>query len=149
MTKQLSKHAFDQASQLFKNVVVQRNFQAFAEHAVIASKSFYGKATVAGLDQGKVLTDIADTAWDSTKMLNEKVAQNVISNIEATFAVAQLMAGAKSLPEIANLQHEFVQKCAAQSMQQTTELVDLSTRASQNMLEKVQALNAKPFKPAV
>ena len=55
------------------------------------------------------------------------------------------MAGAKSLPEIAKLQREFVQKFAAQSMRQTTELYDLSTRASQNVLEKVQALNAKPF----
>jgi phasin family protein len=73
----------------------------------------------------------------------------VISSIEATFAAAQLMAGAKSLPEIANLQREFVQKFAAKAMQQTTELVDLSTSAFQNMLERVQALNAKPFKPTV
>ena len=92
-----------------------------------------------------MLTDIADTAWGSTKILNEQVAQNVISNIEATFAAAQLMAGAKSLPEIAKLQREFFQKFAARSMQQTTELFDLSTHASQNVLEKVQALNAKPF----
>jgi phasin family protein len=92
-----------------------------------------------------VLTDIADTAWGSTKMLNEKLTENVMSNIEATFAAAQLMAGAKSLPEIAKLQREFVQKFATQSMRQTTELFDLSTRASQHVLEKVRALNAKNF----
>ena len=145
MTQQFGKHVFDQASKLFKDAVVQKNFQALSENAVAASKGFYDQATAAGLEQTKVLTDIADTAWGSTKMLNEKVAENVISNIEATFAAAQLMAGAKSLPEIAKLQREFVQKFAAQSMQQTTELFDLSTRASQHVLEKVQALNAKPF----
>ena len=145
MTQQFGKHVFDQANKLFKDAVVQKNFQALSESAVAASKGFYDQATAAGLEQTKVLTDIADTAWGSTKMLNEQVAQNVISNIEATFAAAQLMAGAKSLPEIAKLQREFVQKFAAQSMQQTTELFDLSTRASQNVLEKVQALNAKPF----
>ena len=138
MTQQFGKHAFDQAGKLFKDAVVQKNFQALSENAVAASKGFYDQVTAAGLEQTKVLTDIADTAWDSTKMLNEKVAQNVISSIEAIFAGAQLMAGAKSLPEIAKLQREFVQNFAAQSMQQTTELFDLSTRASQHVLEKVQ-----------
>ena len=145
MTQQFGKHVFDQASKLFKYAIVQKNFQDLSENAVAASKGFYDQATAAGLEQTKVLTDIADTAWGSTKMLNEQVAQNVISNIEATSAAAQLMAGAKSLPEIAKLQRDFFQKFAAQSMQQTTELFDLSTRASQNVLEKVQALNAKPF----
>jgi phasin family protein len=145
MTQQFGKHVFDQTSKIFKDAVVQKNFQALSENAVAASKGFYDQATAAGLEQTKVLTDIADTAWGGTKMLNEKVAQNVISNIEATFAAAQLMAGAKSLPEIAKLQREFVQKLAAQSMQQTTDLFDLSTRASQHVLEKVQSLNAKPF----
>jgi phasin family protein len=145
MTQQFGKHVFDQASKLFKVAVVQKNFQALSEDVVAASKGFYDQATAAGLEQTKVLTDIADTAWGSTKTLNAQVAQNVISNIETTFAAAQLMAGAKSLPEIAKLQREFVQKFAAQSMQQATELFDLSTRASQNVLEKVQALNAKPF----
>jgi phasin family protein len=145
MTQQFGKHVFDQASKLFKDAVVQKDFQALSENAVAASKGFCDQATAAGLEQTKMLTDIADTAWGSTKILNEKLAQNVISNIEATFAAAQLMTGVKSLPEIAKLQREFVQKFAAQSLQQTTELFDLSTRASQNVLEKVQALSAKPF----
>jgi len=143
MTQQFGKHVFDQASKLFKDAVVQKNFQALSENAVATSKGFYDQATAAALGQTKALTDIADTAWGSTKMLNEQVAQNVISNIEATFAAAQLMSGAKSLPEIAKLQREFLQNFAAQSMQQTTELFDLSTRASRNVLEKIQALNAK------
>jgi hypothetical protein len=143
MTQQFGKHVFDQASKLFKDAVVQKNLQALSENAVATSKGFYDQATAAALGQTKVLTDIADTAWGSTKMLNEQVAQNVISNIEATFAAAQLMSGAKSLPEIAKLQREYLQNFAAQSMQQTTELFDLSTRASQNVLEKIQALNAK------
>jgi len=145
MTQQFGKHVFDQASKLFKDAVVQKNFQALSENAVAASKGFYDQATAAALNQTKALTDIADTAWGSTKILNEQVAQNVISNIEATFAAAQLMSGAKSLPEIAKLQREFLQNFAAQSMQQTTELFDLSTRASRNVLEKIQALNAKSF----
>src|SRR5262245_23086272 len=142
MSQQFGKHVFDHASKLFKDAVVQKDFQALSEDAVAATKGFYDQATAAALEQTKALTDIADAAWSSTKMLNEQVAQNVISNIEATFAAAQRMAGAKSLPEIAKLQREFVQRFAGQSMQQTTELFDLSTRATQNVLEKVQTLKA-------
>jgi phasin family protein len=137
MTQQFGKHVFDQASKLFKDAVVQTNFQALSDTVAAA--------TAAGLEQTKVLTDVADTAWGSTKVLNEKVAQNVVANIEATFAAAQIMAGAKSLPEIAKLQREFVQKFAAQSMLQATELFDLSTRVSRDVLDKVQTLKAKPF----
>src|SRR5204862_803718 len=122
MTQQFGKHVFDQASKLFKDAVVQKNFQALSENAVAASKGFYDQATTAGLEQTKVLTDIADTAWGSTKMLNEQVAQNVISNIEATFAAAQLMAGAKALPESAKLPREIVRKVRAQMKDETTEL---------------------------
>lgn len=137
MTQQFGKHVFDQASKFLKDALVQKNFQALSENAVAASKGFYDQATAAGLEQTKVLTDIADTAWGSTKMLNEKVTQNAIANMEATFTAVQLMAGAKSLPEIAKLQREFIQKFATQSMQQTTELFELSTRGSQHVFEKV------------
>ena len=67
MTQQFGKHVFDQAGKLLKDAVVQKNFQALSENAVAASKGFYDQVTAAGLEQTKVLTDIADTAWDSTK----------------------------------------------------------------------------------
>jgi phasin family protein len=140
MTQQFRKHAFDQTSNLLNGAFVQKNFQVAAENALAASKSFCDKATAATLNHGKALTDIADTAWGSTKVLNERVIQNLISNIEVTFAAAHLIVGAKSLPEISKLQHEFLQKLAAQSMEQATELVEISTRAFQPVLEKVQAL---------
>ena len=34
MTEQFGKHVFDQASKLFKDAVVQKNFQALSENAV-------------------------------------------------------------------------------------------------------------------
>jgi phasin family protein len=146
MTQQFGKHVFDQASKLFKDAVVQKNLQALSENAVAASKGFCDQATAAGLEQTKVLTKIADSAWGSTKMLNEKVAQNVISNIEATFAAAQLMAGAKSLQEIVKLQSDYIQKLTAQATEQTKEFIDLSTRASQHVFEKAHAATSKTFK---
>jgi phasin family protein len=147
MTQQFGKHAFDQADKLFKGVLVPSSFQAFAEQGVAASKNFYEKTAAAAQDRGQALTEIGDTAWDSTKSLNEMVVQNLGANFQATFAAAQAIAAAKSLPEIAKLQSDFIQMFTAQLTEQTKEFVGLSTRASRQVLEKVQALNAKSFKP--
>jgi hypothetical protein len=59
------------------------------------------------------------------------------------------MAGAKSLPEIARLQIDFFQTLSTQATEQAKEFVGLSTRASQYLIEKVQAAATKPLKPAV
>jgi phasin family protein len=92
------------------------------------------------------MNEIADTAWGSTKMLNEKIVQNLTANAEAAFGAAQAIATAKSLPEIAKLQSEFVQKFAAQATEQTKEFFDLSTRATQHLFEKAQSAATKSFK---
>ena len=130
-----------------KDARVPENVQAIAKQGVAASKEFYAKTTAAAQDGAKVMTEIADTAWGSTKMLNEKIVQNMTTNAEAAFTAAQAMATAKSLPEIAKLQSEFMQKFAAQAAEQTKEFFDLSTRATQHLFEKAQAATAKSFKP--
>jgi phasin family protein len=139
--------AFSQAEKLFKDAFAPGNVQALAEKSVTSSKEFYDKTAAVTQDGAKVLTEIADTAWSSTKMLNEKVVQNVTTNIEAAFLAAQQIATAKSLPELVKVQGDFVQKLASQATEQTKEFVDLSTRATQHLIEKVQAAATKSFKP--
>ena len=149
MTQQFGKHAFAQADKLFKGGFVPNDFRALAEQGVAASKNFYEKTAAAAHDRGQALTEIADTAWSNAKLLNEKVAQNLAANFQATFAAAQAIAAAKSLTEIAKLQRDFIQMFTAQTTGQTKEIISLSTRASQHVLEKMQASTAKSFKPAV
>jgi hypothetical protein len=141
------KQAFDQAEKLFKDARVPENVQAIARESVAASKEFYAKTAAAAHDSAKAMTEIADTAWGSTKMLNEKIVQNVTANAEAAFSAAQAIATAKSLPEIAKLQSEFVQKFAAQAAEQTKEFFDLSSRATQHLIERAQAVAGKSLKP--
>jgi hypothetical protein len=147
VNQNFGKQAFDQAEKLFMDARVPENVQAIAKQSVAASKEFYAKTAAAAQDSAKVMTEIADTAWGSTKMLNEKLAQNVTANAEAAFRAAQAMATAKSLPEIAKLQSEFVQSLAAQAVEQTKEFLDLSSRATQHLLEKAQAAAGRSFKP--
>jgi phasin family protein len=146
MNQQFGKQAFDQADKLFKDLLVPGNLRVLAEQGVAASKDLYKKTATATQDGTKALTEIADSAWGSTKMLNEKLMQNLTANFEATFTAAHAMATAKSLPEIVKLQSDYIQKLTAQATEQTKEFIDLSTRASQHVFEKAQAATSKTFK---
>src|SRR5262245_18680614 len=146
VNQQFGKHVFNQAEKLFQGAHVPENVQALAQQSLAASKDLYDKTAAAAQDGAKAITEIADTAWGSTKLLNEKLVQNLTANAEAAFTAAQAMATARSLPEIARLQGEFVQKLAAQASDQTKEFLDLSARATQHLFEKAQAATAKSFK---
>ena len=147
VNQEFGNQAFDQMEKLFRGARVPDNVQALAQQGVTASKDFYSKTAEAVRDGATVMTEIADTAWGSMKMLNGKIAQNLVANAEAAFSAAQAIATAKSLPEIAKLQSEYVQKFAAKAAEQTKEFFDLSARATQHVFEKAQAAATKSFKP--
>jgi phasin family protein len=146
---QIEKQAFERAANLFKDAHVPENMQAMAQQGVVATQKIYVKTAAAAHDGAKAFTEIADTAWGSTKLLNEMVVQNVTTNFEAAFEAAQKIATAKSLPEIMKLQTEYFQKFVVQASEQTKEFVDLSTRATQHVFEKAQAASTKSFKPTL
>jgi len=120
-------------------------FQAIAEKGVSTSREMYARTAALAHESAKAFSDIADTAWGSTKLLNEKVVQNVAANIEAAFSVAHEIAAAKSFTEIGKIQQEYAQRLAVKATEQTKEFVDLSTRAAQHLMEKAQAA-AKSFR---
>jgi hypothetical protein len=149
MNEQFGKEVFDQAEKLFNGARIPENVQAIAQQSVAASQEFYEKTAAVAQDGAKTLTEITDTAWGSTKMLNEKLLQNLTANFEATFTAAHAIATAKSLPEIAKIQSDFVQKLTAQATEQTKEFLDLSARATQHVLEKAQSAASKSIKPII
>ena len=148
MNRQLGNQAFSQAEQFLKDARLPENVQAIAQQGVAKTQEFYTKSTAVAQESAKVLTEVAETAWGSTKMLNEKLVQNLTANIDASFAAAHAIAKAQSLPEAFKLQTEFFQKLAAQTTEQTKEFFDLSTRATQHVFEQVQAASTKAMKPA-
>ena len=79
-------------------------------------------------------------------MLNDKILQNVTANTEAAFDAVQAMAKAGSLPEVAKLQGDYLQQLVATSSKQAKEFFDLSTRATQHLVETVQAAAGKSMK---
>jgi phasin family protein len=143
MNQQFGKQAFDQAEKVFKNACLPGNVQVIAEQGVAASKEFYERAAVASQDGARLMTEMLDSAWGSAKTLNEKIAGNLRANADAAFSAAQAIASAKSVPEIAKLQSEFVQKLAAQAAAQSKEFLDLSSRATMQFFDAAQAARAR------
>jgi hypothetical protein len=147
MNQQYAKHVLDKAQSLLEDARIPEQVQAFAKQGVAASQEFCTKTTAVAQDSAKALTEIADTAWGGTKMLNDNIVQNLTANVEAAFTAAHEIATAKSLSEIGKIQSEFIQKFAARATEQTKEFVDLSTRATQHLCEKVQSAAVKSIKP--
>lgn len=139
MNKATMQQAFANPESLFADVRMPENVAAIAQKSVEQTKEFYEKSSAAAQDGARAMTEIADTAWGSTKLLHEKMVQNMQANTQAAFSAAQAIAGARSLPEVAHLQSQFLQMLTAQAGEQTKEFLDLSARAAQHVLDKVQA----------
>lgn len=146
MNQHAAQQMFGQAEKLFKDARVPEQVQAMAQEGVAKSRELYVKSTAAAQESAKLLTEVAETAWSSTKVLNDKLVQNVTANTTAMFDAAQAMAKAGSLPEVAKLQGEYMQQMFATTSAQAKEFYDLSTRATQHLVETVQAAAGKSMK---
>ena len=146
MTEHVAKEVLTQAEKFLKTACVPEPVQSVMQDSVGKSREFYSKAATATQDGAKVLTELADTAWSSSKMLNDKIIQNATANAEATFDAAQAVARATSFSEVAKIQSEFVQQLTAKAVAQSKEFFDLSSRATQHVFETAQAAASKSLK---
>lgn len=146
MNQFAAQQMFGQAEKMFKDAKMPEQLQAVAQESVAKSRELYVKSAAAAQDSAKLATEVAETAWSSTKVLNDKLLQNFAANTEAMFDVAQAMAKAGSLPEVARLQSEFFQQAFSTASTQAKEFYDLSTRATQHLVETVQVAAGKSMK---
>jgi hypothetical protein len=143
MNEHVAKEGLSQAEKFFKTACVPEPVQSVMQDSVGKSREFYSNAATATRDGAKVLTELADTAWSNTKMLNDKIIQNATANAEAAFDAALAVARAKSFSEAAKIQSEFVQQLTAKAVAQSKELFDLSSRSTQHAIETAQAAASK------
>ena len=146
MNDHVAKEVLSQADKFFKSACVPEPVQSVMQDGVGRSREFYSKAATATQDGAKVLTELADTAWSRAKMLNDKIIQNATANAEATFDAALAVARAKSFSEVAKIQSEFVNQLTTKAAAQSKEFFDLSTRATQHVIETAQAAASKSLK---
>jgi hypothetical protein len=117
--------------------------QAVAQDSVARLHEVYRLSSAAARGGARLFIEVAETAWGSARLLNDRVVRNVDANTAAAFDAAEACARAGSLMEVAALQGNYLQLLLAATSEQTRELLDLSTRATQHVLETMQAASAR------
>jgi phasin len=135
-----------QAQEMFnaaKDGRIPDNIQAMAEDNVAKAREAYQKMNSAAKDGAKVVEDVFSSAQASVKTIGEKVLHNTVANTEAAFDAAQAIARARSLPEAARLQADFMQQQFAAAGAQTKELFELSTKMMKQTFETINTAATK------
>ena len=132
-----------QAQDMFnaaKEARIPENVQAIAEEGVAKTREAYSKISAVAKDNAKVVEEVLLAAQAGAKSIGEKVLHNTAVNTEAAFDAAQAIVRAKTIPEAARLQADFVQQQLAVAGAQTKELLELSTKVAKQTFEILSTL---------
>jgi hypothetical protein len=144
MNEQFTRQAQDILAAA-KDARIPENVQAFAEESVAKTREAYNKLSNVAKDNVKVLEEVMLATHAGAKAIGEKVLQNSVVNTEAAFDAAQAIARAKTFPEAARLQANFVQQQLAVASSQTKELFELSTKVAKQTFETLNVAATKSF----
>jgi hypothetical protein len=134
----ITNRVFPTSETLLEGAGVPAGIQTAAEQSVARFRDLYRQSMATAQGSAKVFAEVAETTWGSAKLLNDKLIQNVTANTEAAFSAAESIARARSLPEAARLQGDFLQMLLVVTGEQVKEFIDLSARAAQHVLETTQ-----------
>jgi hypothetical protein len=137
-----------QAQDMFnaaKDARIPENVQHMAEESVAKTREAYQKINAATKDGAKVVEDVMVAAQASVKTLGEKVMHNTMANTESLFDAAQAIARARSIPEAAKLQADFMQQHFAAVGAQSKEFFELSTKLARQTFETMNLATTKSF----
>ncbi len=137
-----------QAQEMFnaaKDARIPENVQHMAEEGVAKTREAYKKINAATKDGAKVVEEVMVAAQASAKTLGEKVLNNTMANTESLFDAAQAIARARSLPEAAKLQADFMQQQFAAVGAQSKEFFELSTKLAKQTFESMNTATTKSF----
>jgi len=137
-----------QAQDIFaaaKEARIPENVQAFAEESVAKSRDAYAKINAATQDSVKAVEEIVLAAQAGAKSFGEKFLHTAAVNAEAAFDAAEAIAKAKTLPEVARLQADYLKQQLAAASSQTKEFFELSSKISRQTLESLNSAASKTF----
>ena len=141
----MNEQFLKQAEKMMKDARLPENLQSFAQESVAKSREAYTQLSAVAADQAKVVEAVAAEAQVGARALGEKALTNLARNTEAAFEAAEALARAKSLPEAAKLQADFLQSQFAVVSAQTKEFLELSTRMAQQTFESMSSATTKGF----
>ncbi|MCB1509678.1 MAG: phasin family protein [Hyphomicrobiaceae bacterium] len=142
MNEQFTRQAQD-IFNVAKDARIPENFQAFAEDSVSKSREMFLKVNAAAQANAKVLEEVVLASHAGAKSIGEKVLSNTAANTEAAFDAAQSISRAKTLPEAARLQADFMQQQMAAVSAQSKELFELSAKVAKQTFDTINSATAK------
>ncbi len=128
-----------------KDARIPENVQHMAEEGVAKTREAYQKINAATKDGAKVAEDVMVAAQAGAKTLGEKILHNTMANTESLFDAAQAIARARSIPEAAKLQADFMQQQFAAVGAQSKEFFELSTKLARQTFESMNTATTKSF----
>lgn len=144
MTEQFTRQAQDMFAAA-KDARIPENVQAFAEESIAKSREAYAKFNATAHDSAKAMEEVMLAAQAGAKAIGDKLVNNTAVNTEAVFDAAEAIARAKTLPEAARLQANFLQQQFAVAGAQTKELFELSTKVTRQTFETMNTAASKTF----
>ena len=130
------------AQEMLNSAMVGRipeNVRAIAEDSVAKTRTTYIKINSVTRDGAKALEDIIDAAHSGAKTIGEKILRNTEVNVEAALDAAEEIARAKTLPEAARLQANFVRQQLTIVGTQTQEIFEISAKVAQQAFESMNS----------
>ncbi|MFM7084704.1 MAG: phasin family protein [Hyphomicrobium sp.] len=135
-----------QTTQLFaagQHGMVPESLANLAENAVSKSRELFDKVSVATQDNAKVAENVLATVQNGASSLGKRMLDNTVANADAAFEAARAIARARSVPEIASLQAEFIQQQLSTAAHQSKDMLELSTRIAQQTFEAMRTAASK------
>ncbi|MEZ5922984.1 MAG: phasin family protein [Hyphomicrobiaceae bacterium] len=117
--------------------------QAAAQEGIARTREAYETASAASKVAGQALGQVAEAAGKGAMTLAETAMKNMSTNIEAAFDAASRVARAKSIPEAARLQVEFMQSQLMKTGEQGRAFLELSAKVSRDTIETVSTATGK------
>jgi hypothetical protein len=118
-----------------KTARVPENIKVLAEERVEKSHEDFDKLQTVSDDGRKALNAEITTAQTGARTISATVFRNIERNAVAAFDAASQIARARTVSEAIQIQANFMQQQMTVSVQQTQELMDLSSRVAQQLFE--------------
>ena len=126
-------------------IQIPQQLQSAIVNGVGKSRESFDKAAEYARANMKTVETFVSAAQTSSKQIGEKVLGNAEANAKAAFEAAATIATAKTFPELARLQTNFIQQQLGVMHRQNQELFHLSTQLAQQTFATFNSAFAKSF----
>ena len=142
------EHFTRQAFEALSNAQAARlpeNVQALAEEGVVKAREAHAKFAEAAKDGVRAAEEVMRAAQGGGRAIGEQVLDNARANAAIAFDAAQAIARAKTIPEAARLQANYMQRQLAIASEQTKDLFELATRVGEETFDAMNKAATKSF----